>query len=92
MIMKFPAHLEADSFHQDMCSAQQTLGTAYSFIAEANILEVLQHYTVAHEVRRKAIERELTRIARYTTEFKVKIKASMHKRIIAEAESILLDG
>ena len=74
-----------------MDCVKKPLGNAYTTIAEAKLLEILEP-TAPPGTRKKNIERELTHIVKYSKEFSYTTKPHMHSAITSEAQSLLLDA
>ena len=74
-----------------MDCAKKPLGNTYTTIAEAKLREILEPITLPG-TRKKNIERELTRIVKYSKEFSHTVKPHMHSAITSEAQSLLLDA
>ena len=91
---KYENSLSADAERKfNLSGAKQVLGKAYVTLAEGKLMEELSLQKgpeTSATATRKAVEKELTRIAQFSKEFSVKIKASMHQAIVKEAESVLL--
>lgn len=87
-----PSIPEGERISVDFAGFKKVLGQAYTTICEQKMLMILMDKDAKPKVMRKQVEAQLGRIVRYSKEYNTKIKAGMHKAILGEAESILLQG
>ncbi len=82
-------HLDLDpnEFKEDFA----VVGDAYAVVFEAKAAELMLKPASA-STKKKAIEQELQKVSKFSKLFNTRIRESIHKSLLTEANSIILDA
>ena len=88
-VKKWETEMQVEKYVKTVKEAMPVLGALYSLIAEVKLCNQLGDSQKAVNVRKRAVEEELGRVAKFSKTFATKIRPSLLPIISDECDSLL---